>query len=78
MAVVTGVVPSAKYSTPWAAVGKVLTLTEAMVPSTSVPVKFTATVGASSKTVIAYGVAIGASFTGVTLKVMVFGLWSVF
>ena len=62
--------PLAKVSTPWLASGKVGTVTLAIVPSTSVPVRLSVA-GVSSSTVVLNGVATGGSFTGVMLNVSV-------
>ena len=66
----TGVTPSARYKIPCVANGKVGTLTLAMVPSTSAPVKFSVA-GLSSSTVVLKGVAVGASFTELIVTVTV-------
>ena len=55
----TGVVPSARYNMPCVAGGKVVTFTEAIVPSMSVPVRLTV-IGVSSAPVAGVGVAVGA------------------
>ena len=71
----TGVVPSAKYSTPCKTLGNVGTVTLTTVPSTSVPAKLTA-IGVSSPPVAVVAVAWGGSFTGVTVNVSVLVLVS--
>ena len=66
----TGVVPSARYNTPCAGVGKVVTVTKSTVPSTSIPVKSTG-ISLFSLPNEVDGVAVGGSFTSPTLTVTV-------
>ena len=62
----TGVTPSARYSTPCAALGKLVMVTLVTVPSVSVPLKATA-IGVSSAPLEVLGVATGGSCTLVTV-----------